>query len=377
MSGALDGVRVIEFANYVSGPYAGMMLGDLGAEVIKVEMPGQGDPFRAWGTATFSPTFESLNRNKKSVEIDLKSAAGCELAARLTDTADVLIENFRPGVMQRMGLDWPALSARNKRLVYCTITGFGDDGPYRDRPGYDTIGQAMSGLLSLLTELDAPKPMGYSLGDHLGGAAAYQGILAALFARERSGRGQHVSTSLLESCLAFVGENASRFFHDKKVPGRKDRTRIAQVYACVAGDGKPMVVHLSSPQKFFEALATAAGHPEWIGDERFATRARRLADYDAFHEALAAVFVTDTREAWLERLRAADVPCSPIYDFAEVFEDAQVRHLAMRHDIADPAKGTISVVRGGVRFSDTPAEIRTASPALGADNEAILGPLRG
>lgn len=376
MTGALDGVRVLEFANYVSGPYAGMMLADLGAEVIKVELPGEGDPFRSWGTATFSPTFESLNRNKKSVEIDLKALAGRELAARLADTADVVIENFRPGVMARMGLEWDTLSARNPRLIYCSITGFGGDGPYRDRPGYDTIGQAMSGLLSLLTELDAPQPMGYSLADHLGGAAAFQGILAALFARERTGRGQRVETSLLEACLSFIGENASRYFHDGKVPARKDRTRIAQVYAFVARDGRPFVIHLSSPQKFWEGLLAAIGRPDWATDERFAKRGARLANYDALHQALAAVFATDDRDAWLARLREADVPSGPIYDFAEVFEDAQVKHLGMRVDIADSGKGTISVVRSGVALSDTPAVIRTASPVLGADNEAILGPLR-
>ena len=218
MEGALAGVRVIEFANYVSGPYAGMLLGDLGADVIKVEEPTRGDPFRGWGRVDYSPTFASVNRNKKSVTIDLKSEAGKADARTLVTDADVVIDNFRPGTLERLGLGYLELSAGNQRLVWCSITGFGSDGPYAHRPGYDTVGQAMSGLLSLLTDPANPQPMGISLSDHLAGITACNGILAALIARGRTGRGQRVDTSLLESAISFCGENMARYFDNGKVP---------------------------------------------------------------------------------------------------------------------------------------------------------------
>jgi len=238
---ALDGVTILEFASYVSGPYAGMMLGDLGAEIIKIEEPKSGDPFRGWGAAEYSATFGSVNRNKKSITLDLKSDEGREAAQALAATADILIENFRPGVMDRLGLGYDALSAANPKLIYCSVTGYGRDGPYAKRPGYDTVGQAMGGLLSVLTDLDNPKGMGISLSDHLTGMMAAYGILGAVCARERTGKGQRVETSLLEATLAFLGENAARYFEDGNIPSRKTRTGTAQVYSFVAGDDKPFV----------------------------------------------------------------------------------------------------------------------------------------
>jgi formyl-CoA transferase len=373
MAGALDGITVLEFASYVSGPYAGMLLADLGAEVIKMEPPGQGDPFRVWGTDAFSPTFESLNRNKKSVVVDLKSETGRAQAIRLAETADVLIDNFRYGVLDRMGLGYDALAARNPRLIHCSITGFGASGPYRDWPGYDTVGQAMSGLLSLLTELHDPKPMGYSLADHLGGTTAFQGIMAALFARERTGKGQRVQTSLLEAAIAFIGENASRFFHDGNAPDRARRTHIAQVYAVVDRERRPFVIHLSSPPKFWEGLLTVVDRPGWRDDERFRTRAARLRNYDVLQTELARIFATGDRETWLAKLRAADVPSGPLYTLAEVFDDPQVRHLGMKATAAHATQGTIAMVRSGMSLSATPPTIRTAAPALGEHSAEILG----
>ena len=180
MTGALDGIRVVEFANYVSGPYAGMLLGDMGADIIKVEEPTKGDPFRGWGRVEYSPTFGSVNRNKKSVTLDLKSEQGKADARALILSADVVIENFRVGTMDRLGLGYDLFTEKNPGLIWCSITGFGSDGPYAMRPGYDTVGQAASGLLSLLTDVANPKPMGISLSDHLGGMNAANGIMAAL-----------------------------------------------------------------------------------------------------------------------------------------------------------------------------------------------------
>jgi formyl-CoA transferase len=376
MSGALDGVRVIELANYVSGPYAGMMLADFGAEVIKIEVPGTGDPFRGWGTVDYSPTFGSVNRSKKSVVLDLKTADGKAAAAKLIAGADVVIENFRPGTLERLGLGYDQVQAGNPRLIWCSITGFGDRGPLADRPGYDTVGQAMGGLLSVLTDMDAPKPMGISFSDHLAGMVAANGILAALHARHRTGKGQRVDTSLLEATVSFIGENAARFFENGKTPSRATRTHTAQVYAFVASDGKPFVVHLSSPEKFWKGLARVVGRPEWLDDPRFNPRHARQKSYDVLHEALSAVFATHDRAYWLRRLTEEDVPSGPLYDFAEVFTDPQVEALGMRVSVPHPKLGQVELVRNGLRLSDTPVRIERPSPELGEHNREILGDSR-
>lgn len=375
MPGALEGIRVVEFANYVSGPYAGMILGDMGADVIKVEEPTKGDPFRGWGRVEYSPTFGSVNRNKKSVTLDLKSDEGKAHARALILTADVVIENFRSGTMERLGLGFDQFREKNPGLIWCSITGFGSDGPYAMRPGYDTVGQASSGLLSLLTDVADPKPMGISLSDHLGGMNAANGILAAIIARGRTGRGQRVETSLLESTLAFCGENAARFFENGKVPGRATRTHQAQVYAFTASDKKAFVVHLSSPTKFWIGLTQVAGHPEWAEDPRFKTKEARAKSYDVLNGLLADVFRTNTRAHWLEKLLEADVPSAPLNTFDDVFADPQVQHLKMRVDVPHPKLGSVGYVRNGVRMSETPNEVRCCSPELGEHNEEILGSL--
>ncbi|MBT5047806.1 MAG: CoA transferase [Rhodospirillaceae bacterium] len=376
MTAALEGVRIVEFANYVAGPYAGMMLADLGAEVIKIEAPGGGDPFRDWGDGKFSPTFEALNRNKKSVVLDLKSETGREQAERIIATSDVLIENFRHGVLDSLGLGYEAVAADHPALIYCSITGFGASGPYRDRPGYDTVGQGMGGLLSLMTGLDEPKPMGYSFSDHFAGIAACQGILAALLARERTGRGQKVDTSLLQATVSLTGENAARYFYDGRVPDREERTHLAQVYAFVDCDKRPFVIHLSSPTKFWDGLLAAIGHPEWAEESRFATRRDRMKNYDALHAALSDIFATDNREAWLRRLLDQDVPAGPLNTLAEVFDDPQVTHLGMKIEIDHPDEGPISLVAGGYQMSDTPLTIRSAAPRLGQHTDAVLEKLK-
>src|SRR5262249_51964691 len=299
--GALGAIRVLEFASYVSGPFAGMLLSDLGAEVIKIEAPEGGDPFRNWGKQDYNGTFGSMNRNKKSVTLDLKTEAGRASARRLALAADVIIENFRSGVMERLGLGYETLAVANPRLVYCSITGFGSDGPYCGRPGYDTVGQAVSGLLAVLTDRAAPQPMGVSLSDHLAGTFAAYGVLAALMARNASGRGQKVETSLLQATLAFLGENAAHYFEDHHVPSRVSRCRRAQVFAFAAGDGLPFVVHLSSPEKFWRGLLVATNREALGADERFVTREARVKNYDALCAELAAAFRARPRADWLDR----------------------------------------------------------------------------
>jgi crotonobetainyl-CoA:carnitine CoA-transferase CaiB-like acyl-CoA transferase len=371
-AGALDGIRVLEFASYVSGPFAGMLLSDLGAEVIKVESPDGGDPFRMWGKTDYNGTFGSMNRNKKSVTLDLKTDSGLAAARKLALSADVIIENFRAGAMDRLGLSYETLAADNPRLVYCSITGFGSEGPYRNRPGYDTVGQAMSGLLAVLTDHRAPQPMGISLSDHLSGTFAAYGVLAALMARHQTGRGQKVETSLLQATLAFLGENAANYFEDGRVPSRATRCQRAQVFAFTAGDGLPFVVHLSSPEKFWRGLLKVTDRETFATDARFHTREERVKNYDALAAELATALKTKTRAEWLRLLEAEDVPVGPLNTIDEVFADPQVIALDMRKELPHRTRGSVSVVGNPVRLSATPPVVKTAAPELGADNEALL-----
>lgn len=371
-AGALDGIKVLEFASYVSGPFAGMLLSDLGAEVVKVESPEGGDPFRNWGKQDYNGTFGSMNRNKKSVTLDLKTEAGRASARRLALATDVIIENFRSGVMERLGLGYETLAADNPRLVYCSITGFGSDGPYRSRPGYDTVGQAVSGLLGVLTDRKAPQPMGVSLSDHLAGTFAAYGVLAALMARTTSGRGQKVETSLLQATLALLGENAATFFEDGRIPSRATRCQRAQVFAFTAGDGLPFVVHLSSPEKFWRGLLTVTDREALATDERFHTREMRVRNYDALFAELAAAFQARPRAEWLALLEAKDVPSGPINTIDEVFVDPQVVALGMRTNLPHRSRGTVAVVGNPVRLSATPPRVESAAPDLGAHNDAFL-----
>lgn len=371
-AGALDGIKILEFASYVSGPFAGMLLSDLGAEVVKIESPDGGDPFRNWGKQDYNGTFGSMNRNKKSVTLDLKTKAGKIAARTLALSADVVIENFRAGAMDRLGLGYAALAADNPRLIYCSITGFGSEGPYRNRPGYDTVGQAMSGLLAVLTDRNAPQPMGISLSDHLAGTFAAYGVLAALMARHTTGLGQKVETSLLQAALAFLGENAATFFEDGRIPSRATRCQRAQVFAFMAGDGLPFVVHLSSPEKFWRGLLTATNREALAADERFRSREARVKNYDSLCAELTAAFQARPRVAWLKLLEAQDVPSGPLNTLDEVFADPQVVALDMRKQLPHRTRGTVSVVGNPVRMSATPPRVETAAPDLGAHNDTLL-----
>jgi crotonobetainyl-CoA:carnitine CoA-transferase CaiB-like acyl-CoA transferase len=370
--GALDGIKIFEFASYVSGPFAGMLLADLGAEVVKIESPNGGDAFRNWGKRDYNGTFGSMNRNKKSVTLDLKAKDGQTAARRLALSADVIIENFRPGTMERLGLGYEALAVANPRLIYCSITGFGSQGPYSNRPGYDTVGQAVSGLLSVLTDRAAPQTMGVSLSDHLAGTFAAYGVLAALMARTTTGLGQKVETSLLQASLAFLGENAAHFFEDGKVPSRATRCKRAQVFAFTAGDGLPFVVHLSSPEKFWLGLLAATDRQVLADDARFQNRDARVKNYDALRDELASVFQSRPRAHWLQILEEQDVPSGPLNTLEEVIADPQFIALDMRKHLPHRTRGTISVIGNPVRLSATPPRMDSAAPDLGAHNDFFL-----
>jgi formyl-CoA transferase len=372
MAGALDGIKILELASYITGPFAAMLCADLGASVIKIEAPGQGDPFRGWGAVPYSPTFCSMNRNKKSLALNVQSPEGKTIFLRLAKDADVIIENMRPGVVDRLGIGYEAVRAANPRIIYCSISGFGQDGPYRDRPGYDTIGQAMGGLLSVLTDISAPKGTGISIADHITGVYACYGILGALLARERTGRAQKVETSLLQASIAFGAENAARYFATGEAPRQASRLRLAQVYAFVAGDGLPFVIHLSSPQKFWHGLADVAGHPDWKEDPRFVNKEAREKNYDVLSGLLKEIFQASPRARWLGLLEEHDVPSAPLMTLDEVFADPQVRHLGMEVELRHPKMGPVRLAGSGIRLSDTPVRMELAPPLLGEHTGDIL-----
>ncbi|MSQ73864.1 MAG: CoA transferase [Betaproteobacteria bacterium] len=373
--GALDGIRILEVANYITGPFASMLLADLGAEIIKIEVPGQGDPFRGWGTDAYSPTFCALNRNKKSLTLNIQKPAGVQVFMQLAKGADVVIENMRPGVGERLGIGFEAVRAINPKIVYCSISGYGSDGPYRDRPGYDTIGQSMGGLMSLLIDMKNPTGLGAPLSDLLTGMYACYAIQGGLLARARHGIGQKVETSLLQATVSFSGESGARYLATGEIPDREARAHMAQVYCFLGSDQLPFVIHLSSPQKFWQGVATCVERPELVDDPRFLDLEARIRNFDALHAILQERFATQARDHWLTVLNARDVPVSPILNLKEVFEHPQITHLGMQVEMTHPKMGPISLVNSGIRMSETPPQMRLPPPALGEDTGAILAAL--
>ena len=372
MNDALQGVRVIEMSSYVTGPFAGAMLSDLGADVIKVEEPGKGDPFRGWGDRLYSATFCSLNRNKRSITLDIRQDEGRDILLRFLAAADVFIENFRPGTLAKRGLGYETVRELNPKIVYCSISGFGHTGPYRDRPGYDTVGQAMSGLLSLLTDPGDPKGMGLSFSDHLTGFYACYGILGALVNRLITGQGQKVETSLLRASLSFLAESASRYFETGEVPRRAHRTHTAGVFAFEDQDGLPFVIHLSSPEKFWRGFLDVLGKPEWVEDPRFRDRKGRTANHDALSSLSQEIFRRGRRSDWLRRLEEKDVPCAPLNTLEEVFQDPQVREYGFPIEVEHPKMGKMRMLGSAIELSRTPPKIKSAPPILGEHTEEIL-----
>jgi formyl-CoA transferase len=375
MPGPLAGVRVIELSRYIAAPVAGKALGEMGADVIKVEDPDRGDPMRYWqsGDRRHSPQFAAYNRTKRSLALDLKTEAGKEVLLRLVDRADVLIENFRPGVMNRLGLGWEVLSDRNPRLVYCAITGFGASGPYADRPAYDTVISAMSGLYSQIIDLAAPQPVGPAFSDLLAGTFAAQGVLAALYARESSGTGQYVDASMLRSVIGFLVEPGSNFLDMGEATRPNTRQRRAQAYGLVASDGLPFVIHLSVPEKFWIAATDTLGRPDLRADPRFADRDGRHDHYPELDAEFKRAALARTRDEWFGLFTAADIPHAPINDFATLFEDEQVQHLDIAETIEMGAgERPLRQVGPALEMSETPLRVSPPAPGHGQHTDQIL-----
>jgi formyl-CoA transferase len=369
----LDNITVVECATFVTGPYATALLADLGARVIKIESAPDGDPYRYFAPdPAFSFNFAHLNRNKESLVLDLKAPAGKAIGIELLKKADVFVENFRPGTADRLGIGYEALRAHNPKIVYCSISAFGQSGPYAEKPGFDTLGQAMSGLLSLLSDPNDPKVMGMAVSDYVTGLSAGYGILAALLARSNSGVGCRVETSLLQATLSFIGETAAGFLRTGIVPNRMARVKNAHAFALVCQDGKPLAIHCSVPEKFWLALLKAAERMDIAVDARFKTRDARRQNYEALEQTLAPTFKTKTRGEWLKILQAHDVPAVPLYDVAEVLDDPQVKHLGLIEEVEHPTAGKLRFVGGPVHFDDLARKAAKPPPLVGEQSAKIL-----
>lgn len=378
MNGSLEGIEVVELSRYIAAPVTGKLLGELGADVIKIENPDRGDPMRYWqsGDRAHSPQFAAYNRAKRGITLDLKSEAGREVFLRLAGRADVVVENFRPGVMDRLGIGWEVVRERNPGLIYAAITGFGPRGPYADRPAYDTVISAMGGLFSQVMDPRRPQPVGPAFSDILAGTYAAMGVLAALHARHSTGRGQYVDATMLRAVLGFLVESGSTYLDQGEATESTTRQRRAQSYGLVSSDGVPFVIHMSVPEKFWVAATEALGVPELRDDPRFADRQARHDNYfelDAIFKERAA---TRPIDEWFAILERADLAHGRINGFDTVFDDPQVQELGMVEEI-ELEDGSRPLIQVGPPFelSDTPLRVAPPAPTLGQHTDAVLSEL--
>src|SRR5262245_26199044 len=351
------------------------MLADLGAEVIKVEHPQGGDPFRNFRGGQYSPNFVAYNRGKRSIQLDLRSEAGRSILLELIVRADVLLENYRPGVMDKLGLGDEVLRTANARLIHCSITGFGASGPYSARPAYDNVAVALSGILSLQLDPEHPQSSGPTIADNATGMFACYGILGALYERERSGRGRRVDVNMLEAGIAFIPDPFANYTRAGIMSDRLTRVAGSQSFAFRCGDGKLLAVHLSSQPKFFEAVAAALERPDLLRDERFTTRDLRIKNFGALTRILGEIVGTKPRLYWMQVLEENDVPFAPVHDLQDVLDDPQVRHLGTFYQQAHPTEGEITAIHRPVLIDRAREERTLPAPTLGEHTDMVLAEL--
>jgi crotonobetainyl-CoA:carnitine CoA-transferase CaiB-like acyl-CoA transferase len=369
----LKGVKIVEQGTFITGPCAGIMLADLGADVIKVESP-DGDPYRAYQGGNYSPHFQAYNRNKRSLALDLKQPGDRAVFETLIREADVFIQNFRPGTAERLGAGAKRLQELNPKLVYCSISGFGADGPYVDRPSYDSVAQALSGFLSVVVDESRPRFLGPALADAITGIYAAYGVLGALFDRSRTGRGRVVEVSMLEAMAHFAVEPYAAYFALGTVPKSADRPRLAQAHILRTGDGGLIAIHLSSLEKFWTGLIAALEAPQLAADPRFATRLARIDNYDALGAELDRQFSLQPTQYWVDRLGANDVPFAPINRVDAAVKDPQVQHLGLMVPVENPHQAT-HAVRPAVQFDGQRADGVHPAPLLDEHGAAIRAQL--
>jgi crotonobetainyl-CoA:carnitine CoA-transferase CaiB-like acyl-CoA transferase len=376
ISGALEGFTCIDVSGHVAGPYAGSLLGDLGCEVVKIELPNGGDSHRGRNPKYegYGPSFRALNRNKKSVTLDLRHKKGGEILRKLLATADIFLENFRPPTRAKLELEYDELAKLNPNLIHCSISGYGQSGPYRDKPGFDTIGQALSGMMSLVTDLDDPKVAGISFVDHAAGIFAAHGIMAALLARAKTGRGQFIDVSLLQVSIAFIESHVADYLNGGEAVSRENFPK-GRIYSLLDCDKKPFMVHLSGHNQAWEALLKAAELENLIGDPRFATRKHRTDRHEEIVGILREQFRKKPRSYWLPRLDTGGIPNAPINTIHEVFDDPQIAHMGIPKQITHSKMGTTNLVGSPINLSGTPAKFFRAAPLLGEHTDEVLAKL--
>lgn len=375
MEAALSDVVVIDLSRVLAGPYCTMILGDLGATVIKVEQPGKGDDTRHFGPpyiAGESAYYLGLNRNKRSITLDFSTPEGKQRLLDLLRTATVLVENFRPGTLEKQGLGYEALKALNPGLIYCSISGYGQTGPYTSRPGYDFVAQAESGIMSVTGEIDGePMRVGVPVGDISGGMFACMSILAALRVRDHTGRGQYIDISLLETTASLLGnvssnhlisgEEAQRYGngHPNIVPYQAFRTRDGYVVVACGND------------RLYQGLCRLLGRDDLASDPRFATNPQRVRNRQELVPALQEEFLQHDTGDWLPELRAAGIPCGPINSVSQVFSDPQIQARGFVWECEHPTAGTIRLSGSPIHLSETPTRLYKAPPLLGEDNDIV------
>jgi len=375
-TGPLAGIRVLDLTRVVAGPYCSMFLGDLGAEVVKVEQPEAGDDTRGWGppfAGGESAYYLCINRNKQSLTLDLKSNRAVEVLRELAKVADVIIENFRPGTMERLGLGEKELRELNPRLIYASLTGFGADGPMSDWPGYDLIVQAWGGLMSITGTPDGePVKVGVAIIDLVAGLMLGKAITAALFAREKIGVGQRIDTSLLEAEVASLINVGSNYLVGGKIPTRwgNAHPNIVPYQNFKTSDGY-LVIGVAS-EVIWKRFCQAIGRGDLTGDPRFANNSKRVENRAELIALLSEIFLQRNNETWFELLTDAEVPCAPVQSIDQVFQAPQVLHRDMLMEVEHPTAGKVRMAGIPVKFSVTPASVRMPPPLLGEHNSAVL-----
>ena len=376
MTGPLQGFTVLDFTRVLSGPYCTMQLADMGARVIKIEQPGKGDDTRAWGPPFVhgeSAYFLSINRNKESLTLDLKHPSAMRVLEPLLAKADVVVENFRPGTMARLGLGYEQLATRFPRLVYCSISGFGQTGPRRQEPGYDAVVQAEGGLMSITGSADGePFRLGVAISDIVSGMFAAQGVAFALLARERTGRGQFVDIGMLDATAALLTYQAGIYFATGTTPGRMGNRHptIVPYETFEAADGN-FVVAVGNDEQW-RRFCNVLDMESVAADQRFATNRLRLANYDVLRPMLGERLRSRPRAEWVEGLKSAGVPCGSVRDVAEVLQDPQLDARGMIQQVEHAVAGTVRVTGVPIKLSDTPGAVRAPPPTLGQHTQSIL-----
>ena len=369
-SQVLAGIRVLDLGNFITAPYAAMLLAEMGADVIKVERPDGGDPFRAFNGGLYSSHFQAHNRNKRSIALDYTAPAGREVLATLVQQADVLLLNVRPGVAEKLGLDHARCRALHPGLVYCSITGYGADGPYAERAAYDNVGQSLSGWLSMFHQGQDARVPGPAVSDAVTGLFAAMGILAALVERQRTGQGRQVEVSMLEAMIAFATEPLGKWLATGEPVGFYNRAASSQSFIVTCADGLRIGLHLSSPLKFWQGLVAAISAAHLL--DKYPDRQARVNRYDELAQDLAAVFAARDRAHWLPLLEAHDVPFAPERHLHELAEDPQVQHLGVFYQLTHPQQGEVGAAHRAVRFDGDHRSDFRPPPTLGEHTWEVL-----